>query len=487
MKILFVSSECAPFSKSGGLADVAFSLPPALQKTGDDMAIVIPMYRVTQENCGDQFELVKTCSVTLGQRSLACSLYRGALNGVPVYAIGNEHLFHRPRLYGYGDDSLRFAFFCRAVIDLLPEFGALPDILHCNDWETALAILYLKNDAVLRPELSRIKTVYTIHNIAYQGQFGKSEMESIFALPSGWYHGGLSYEFEGRQDINLMKGAMLMADAVTTVSPTYARELHYPYFAHGLQGVVDLVDHKLYGILNGIDVAHYNPESDPLVPYHFTIEDRTGKARCKREIQRLFGLNQESEWPLLASVARLVEQKGIELIREILPQLMDMGVQLIVFGQGDPKYIEYFNWAKAQWPGQLGFSSDYNEPTASAVFAGADMYLMPSRFEPCGLSQMMAMRYGTVPIVHETGGLKDSVRAYKDFDGIGDGFAFSDYQAKDLYLAISEAVKLYFGDEAMFDRLRVRCMKKDFSWDKSAERYNRMYEDICGGGRADSI
>ena len=324
MKILFVSSECAPFSKSGGLADVAFSLPPALQKTGDDMAIVIPMYRVTQENCGDQFELVKTCSVTLGQRSLACSLYRGALNGVPVYAIGNEHLFHRPRLYGYGDDSLRFAFFCRAVIDLLPEFGALPDILHCNDWETALAILYLKNDAVLRPELSRIKTVYTIHNIAYQGQFGKSEMESVFALPSGWYHGGLSYEFEGRQDINLMKGAMLMADAVTTVSPTYARELHYPYFAHGLQGVVDLVDHKLYGILNGIDVAHYNPESDPLVPYHFTIEDRTGKARCKREIQRLFGLNQESEWPLLASVARLVEQKGIELIREILPQLMDI-------------------------------------------------------------------------------------------------------------------------------------------------------------------
>lgn len=447
MKILFVSSECAPFSKSGGLADVAFSLPPALQKTGDDMAIVTPMYRVTQENYGDEFERIKTCQIVLGQRRLSCSLYRGALNGVTVYAIGNEHLFHRPRLYGYGDDSLRFAFFCRAVIDLLPEFGDLPDILHCNDWETALAILYLKNDAVLRPELSHIKTVYTIHNIAYQGQFGRSEMEATFALPDGWYHGGLSYEFEGRQDINLMKGAMLMADAVTTVSPTYARELHYPYFAHGLQGVVDMVDHKLYGILNGIDVAHYNPESDPLVPYHFTIEDRTGKARCKREIQRLFGLNQESEWPLLASVARLVEQKGIELIREILPQLMDMGVQLIVFGQGDPKYIEYFTWAKEQWPGQLGFSSDYNEPTASAVFAGADMYLMPSRFEPCGLSQMMAMRYGTVPIVHETGGLKDSVRAYKDFDGIGDGFAFSYYQAKDLYLAISEAVKLYFGDE----------------------------------------
>ena len=202
MKILFVSSECAPFSKSGGLADVAFSLPPALQKTGDELTIVIPMYRVTQENYGDQFSLIKTCVIHLGQRQLSCALYKGELNGVTVYAIGNEHLFHRPRLYGYGDDSLRFAFFCRAVIDLLPEFGDLPDILHCNDWETALAILYLKNDAVLNDALSHIKTVYTIHNIAYQGQFGRSEMETTFALPDGWYHGGLSYEFEGRQDIN---------------------------------------------------------------------------------------------------------------------------------------------------------------------------------------------------------------------------------------------------------------------------------------------
>ena len=271
MKILFVSSECAPFSKSGGLADVAFSLPPALQKTGDELTIVIPMYRVTQENYGDQFSLIKTCVIHLGQRQLSCSLYKGELNGVTVYAIGNEHLFHRPRLYGYGDDSLRFAFFCRAVIDLLPEFGDLPDILHCNDWETALAILYLKNDAVLNDALSHIKTVYTIHNIAYQGQFGRSEMETTFALPDGWYHGGLSYEFEGRQDINLMKGAMLMADAVTTVSPTYARELHYPYFAHGLQGVVDIIAPKLYCILNGIDTDQYDPAHDPLIPYHFTV------------------------------------------------------------------------------------------------------------------------------------------------------------------------------------------------------------------------
>ncbi len=479
MRILFVTSECAPFSKSGGLADVAFSLPPALKKNGDDIAIIAPLYQCTRENHGDKLTFVKSTTVNLGDRKdIYCGLWRGVLNGVTIWFVENEHFFHRPRLYGYGDDGLRFAFFSRAVIDLLGELDFMPQILHCNDWETAPAIIYLKNDQVWRPEYKDIKTVYTIHNIAYQGQFGASELYQTFGLPEGWYHGGLGYEFEGRHDINLMKGAMLMADAVSTVSPTYARELHYPNFAFGLQGVVDMVDHKMYGILNGIDMDHYDPKKDPLIPYNFAADDMQGKALCKREIQRIFGLAEEPEWPLLCSVARLVEQKGIELIKQILPQLMEMGVQLIIFGQGDQQYIDYFNWAKENWPGQLGFSSNYNEPMASKVFAGADMYLMPSRFEPCGLSQMMAMRYGTVPIVHETGGLKDSVRQYKDFDGVGDGFSFADYQAKDLYLAIAEAVRLYFSSEDVFKTLRYRCMTKDFSWDKSAGEYRHMYDDI---------
>ena len=484
MNILFVTSECAPFSKSGGLADVAFSLPPALRQAGDNIEIIVPYYKMTQDGYGDQIHYVKDCVCQLGDRRIEYKLHRGELSGVTVWFVEHEHFFHRPRLYGYGDDSLRFAFFSKAVVDLIGQLDYMPEILHCNDWETALCVIYLRNDAVLRDELKPIKSVYTIHNIAYQGQFGADELTTTFALPSGWYGGGLGYEYQGRHDINLMKGAMLMADAVSTVSPTYARELHYPYYAHGLQGVVDMVNNKLYGILNGIDVDHYDPTRDPLIPYHFTAHNLSGKAKCKREIQAIFGLAQEPEWPLLASVARLVEQKGIELIKEILPGLMDMGVQLIVFGQGDQKYVDYFNWARENWPGQLGFSSDYNEPMASKVFAGADMYLMPSRFEPCGLSQMMAMRYGTVPIVHETGGLKDSVRAFKEFDGIGDGFAFSDYQAKDLYLAIREAIKLYFSDTQMFDKLRQRCMNKDFSWDKSAQQYQRMYEDICGGAGA---
>ena len=479
MKILFVTSECAPFSKSGGLADVACSLPPALKAEGNEIAIVTPLYQVAKHKFSDQITFVKEIWVKLGWRNLYCGLFRGEWNGVTVWFLDNEDFFNRPKLYGYDDDPLRFAFFSKAVIDLLPEYDFMPQIIHCNDWESALAVIYLKDAQALDRNLRTIKSVYTIHNIAYQGQFGESQLVDTFALDHGWYDGGLGFEYEGRRDINLMKGAMLMADAVTTVSPTYARELHFPYFAHGLQGVVDLIDGKLYGILNGIDVSHFDPTTDPVIPANFSVKDLSGKAKCKAYIQEHFGMKVEDEWPMLASVARLVEQKGIELIKQILPELMDMGVQLVVFGQGEQHYIDYFNWAKSQWPDQIGFSSDYNEEMASIIFAGADMYLMPSRFEPCGLSQMMAMRYGTVPIVHSTGGLKDSVRPYKDFDGIGDGFAFTDYSHKALFLAIQEAVMIYFGNEKRFKELRKRGMTKDFSWKKSAQEYLRMYADIC--------
>ena len=482
MKILFVTSECAPFSKSGGLADVAFSLPPALKAAGDEIAVITPLYRCVKERFAPELTFVSSPTVQLGDWKTTCGLYRGDRGGVTVWFVEYNDLFDRPRLYGYEDDGRRFAFFSRAVIDLLPELDFRPDILHCNDWETAPAVLYLKNDQAWRQDLRGIRTVFTIHNIAYQGQFGAQELERTFALPGGWYQGGLGYEYEGRHDINLMKGAILMADAVSTVSATYARELHDPAFGQGLEAVMDMVERKTYGILNGIDMAHYDPATDQRIPYRFTVRNRAGKAKCKAHLQEMFGLDKEPEWPLLCSVARLVEQKGIELIRQILPELMKMGVQLIVFGQGDQQYVDYFNWARSRWPGQLGFSSDYSEETAAQVFAGADMYLMPSRFEPCGLSQMMAMRYGTVPIVHETGGLKDSVRPYSSFDGIGDGFSFSPYQPKALYLAIQEAVKLYFGDRATFRTLIRRCMTKDFSWDKSAQAYQRMYADVADEG-----
>ena len=487
MKILFATSECAPFSKSGGLADVAFSLPPALQKAGHECAIITPLYQCVKAKYWDTLTQVKLLGVRLGETVHHCGLYRGELDGVTVWFVENDGLFDRPKLYGYDDDKFRFAYFSRAIIELIPLLDFMPEILHCNDWETAPAIIYLKNDQAWRTDLQGIKTVYTIHNIAYQGQFGAEELEKTFALPSGWYQGGLGYEFEGRHDINLMKGAMLMSDAVSTVSPTYARELHSPTFGMGLQGVADTVEYKLYGILNGINMDHYDPSKDPRIVANFDVDNMEGKAACKQRIQEFFDMDIDERSPMLCSVARLNEQKGIELIREILPRVMEMGVQLVVFGQGEQRYIDYFNWAKATWPGQIGFSSNYSEDMAAQIFAGADMYLMPSRFEPCGLSQMMAMRYGTVPIVHETGGLKDSIRPYRDFDGIGDGFSFQEYTGKALYLAILEAVRLYFGDMKTWKILRKRDMEKDFSWAKSADQYARMYGDISDGGSGEEI
>ena len=487
MKILFVTSECAPFSKSGGLADVAFSLPPALKASGNEVAVITPAYQCVKEKFGKELKTVWTGTVKLGYRERYCGLLRGENHGVTMWFVDNEEFFFRSKLYGYDDDKLRFAWFSRAVIDLLGKLDFMPEILHCNDWETAPAVIYLKNDQAFNPALRSIKSVYTIHNIAYQGQFGANELFETFALPEGWYDGGLGYEFEGRRDINLMKGAMLMADAVSTVSPTYARELHYPQFGMGLQGVADMVETKMYGILNGIDMDHYDPKLDKRLPYSFSVKKMEGKAKCKKALQEKFGLEQEPRFPLLCSVARLVEQKGIELIREILPKLMELGVQLIIFGQGEQSYIDYFNECKARWQGQLGFSSDYSEQVASEVFAGSDFYLMPSRFEPCGLSQMMAMRYGTIPIVHETGGLKDSVRPYSEFDGVGDGFSFSTYQGKDLLLAIMSALRVYFSDEKTFALLRERCMTKDFSWTRSAEQYERMYGGIFEGEQGETI
>ena len=487
MRILFVTSECAPFSKSGGLADVAFSLPPALRKQGDEISILTPLYRCALEKFGDQIRLVREVEVRLGETKYACGLYQGERDGVPVWFLRYDPFFDRPMLYGYDDDKLRFAMFSRAAVDLLTELGPMPDILHCNDWETALTVIYLKNDQVSRPELKKIKTVFTIHNIAYQGQFSAWELQTTFALPAGWYDGGLGYEFEGRHDVNLMKGAMMMADAVSTVSPTYARELHHHRYGMGLEGVAYLVDTKLQGILNGIDMDHYDPAKDPRLPAHFDADHMKGKAACKADLQEVFGLEKEARFPLFCLVARLVEQKGVELIRELLPRMMDLGCQVIIFGQGEARYVDFFTECTQRWKGQFGFSSDYTEDMAARVFAGSDFYLMPSRFEPCGLSQMMAMRYGTVPIVHETGGLKDSVRSYSDFDGIGDGFSFPEYTGQSLMMSIMSALRVYFCDEETFALLRRRDMEKDFSWDRSAQQYQRMYRRIAPGSGVEQI
>lgn len=482
MKILFLTSECSPFSKSGGLADVASSLPPALKKLGHDIDIISPYYKCVKDEYGDKIKKIKQFNVTVGDHKENFVLYKSKLGQINIYFLGNDPLFDRPRLYGYDDDKYRFAFFSKACIDTIRYLHKIPDILHCNDWETAPAILYLKDYQMLYNEYRNIRTVYTIHNIAYQGQFGKNELWDTFGLVEGWYEGALKYIYQGREDINLMKGAMLMADAVSTVSKSYSHEIHSPDFGMGLEGVADIIRGKMYGILNGIDTKLYNPKTDKRLVANFDRHDMTGKYASKYYIQEQFGLKREKEWPLFCSVARLVEQKGIELIKEVLPGLMDLGIQVIIFGDGDQQYIDYFNQMKECYPGQFGFSNDYNEDMAVKVFAGSDFYLMPSRFEPCGLSQMMAMRYGTVPIVHATGGLKDSVRPYSEFDGIGDGFSFSKYSSKALFLTCLQAIKLYFADRKTYRIIRDRCFRKNFSWKKSALIYEKMYSDICSLG-----
>ncbi len=487
MKIWYVTSECAPFSKSGGLADVAFSLPPVLQQAGDQVEIITPLYQCVWNQYRHTLSFHGAYTVVLRDMPIQVSVYQGERDGVPVWFLGQDDLFMRERLYGYNDDAWRFALFSKAVITLLGRLSSCPDILHCNDWESAACILYLRDLQAADSRFASIRTVYTIHNIAYQGQYAREKMSSVFGLDERWYDRALIYHFDGREDINLMKGAMMEADAVTTVSPTYARELHHPKFGQGLQGVVEYVDGKLYGILNGIDTHEYDPLSDPRITAPFNCNDLSGKAKCKEAVQKYFGLTLEPEWPLVAVVARLVEQKGFDLIREALPGLMDLGVQMVVFGQGDPEYTGFFRWAADRWKGQMGFSDNYSENVAAEVFAGADFYLMPSRFEPCGLSQMMAMRYGTVPIVRETGGLRDSVRPYSTFDGIGEGFSFSEYAAKDLYLAVLQAIKVYLGDPDTFHTLRVRCMTKDFSWERSAKQYQRMYREIGAAGHTGGL
>ena len=487
MKILFVTSECAPFSKSGGLADVAFSLPPALKDAGNDVEIITPYYKCVKDRFAKEIKHVRDLKIALGNMAVDCDLLKGELNGVPIYFIDHPALFDRPKLYGYDDDKYRFAWFSKAVIDVMDKLDFVPEILHCNDWESALSVIYLKDDQARRPAYRNVRTVFTIHNIAYQGQFGRNELTSTFALDPGWYDGGLAYVYQGREDVNLMKGAMLMADAVSTVSPTYALELHTHKFGKGLEGVCDIIESKMYGILNGIDPDHYDPSKDPRIPCNFSADDKSGKEVCKAYIQETFGIKKEKNWPLFAVVARLVEQKGVDLIKELLDRLMKKGVQLIIFGQGEKKYTEYFRECIDKYPGQFGFSDDYTEEMAAKVFAGADFYLMPSSFEPCGLSQMMAMRYGTVPIVHETGGLKDTVRAYSEFDGIGDGFSFSQYSSKALMLAIDQAIKIYFAEHDVFEIIKDRCMRKDFSWDKSAQTYIKMYSDICGNGNDPNV
>ena len=483
MKVLYAASEAVPFCKTGGLADVAGSLPPALAAQGVETAVILPLYRRVKERFADRLTFLCYDYVNLAWRHAYCGLFSLKKDGVTWYFLDNEQYFGRPELYGCADDGERFGFFSRAVVKMLDHLDFWPDVIHCNDWQTALIPIYLKDDGVREERYRSVRTVLTIHNIEYQGRYDPYCLGGLFGLDRGWVDDG-TLLLDG--DLNLLKGAILTADAVNAVSPTYAQELKNPYFAHRMEGILTQCGYKLSGVLNGIDMKLYDPAADPRIAANYTAEDVSGKAADKAALQKALGLRPEPETPIIAMVSRLVTHKGLDLIREVMGDIMELPVQFVLLGSGDAAYEDFFRHAAERWPERMAIRLGYDEALSMAIYAGADLFLMPSRSEPCGLSQMIAMRYGTVPIVRETGGLKDTVQPYEAWRDAGTGFTFANYSSADMLHVLREAAYLYKDYPDAFARLRRRAMERDFSWNRSAGDYLKIYAAVTGAAAAAS-
>ena len=483
MTVLYAASEAVPFCKTGGLADVAGSLPPALAAQGVETAVILPLYRRVKERFADQLTFLCYDYVDLAWRHAYCGLFSLKKDGVTWYFLDNEQYFGRPELYGCADDGERFGFFSRAVVKMLDHLDFWPDVIHCNDWQTALIPIYLKDDGVREERYRSVRTVLTIHNIEYQGRYDPYCLGGLFGLDRGWVDDG-TLLLDG--DLNLLKGAILTADAVNAVSPTYAQELKNPYFAHRMEGILTQCGYKLSGVLNGIDMKLYDPAADPRIAANYTAEDVSGKAADKAALQKALGLRPEPETPIIAMVSRLVTHKGLDLIREVMGDIMELPVQFVLLGSGDAAYEDFFRHAAERWPERMAIRLGYDEALSMAIYAGADLFLMPSRSEPCGLSQMIAMRYGTVPIVRETGGLKDTVQPYEAWRDAGTGFTFANYSSADMLHVLREAAYLYKDYPDAFARLRRRAMERDFSWNRSAGDYLKIYAAVTGAAAAAS-
>lgn len=478
MKILFASSEVAPFIKTGGLADVAGSLPPALAAQGHQVKVILPLYEGIGDDWRSQMTFLKHFDVTLAWRRVYCGIFELERGGVTYWFVDNEYYFKRWQIYGHFDDCERFAFFSRAVIETPGQLDWAPDIIHCNDWQTALVPVYLLEEKYRIPQLGGAKAVFTIHNIEYQGRYGDQVLEDVIGLSPSYFNEGM---LEHQNDVNLMKGAIMASSFVTTVSPTYAEELRLPFYAHGLAGVINDQSGKLQGILNGIDMDLYDPAKRDDLSANFTPKSPLkGKSACKLALQEAVGLVQNPDVPIIACISRLVGHKGFSLITDVLHQIMDMNVQMVVLGTGEWQYEEAFRNAQSQYSGRFSAQLTYSPSLADLIYAGADLFLMPSISEPCGLSQMIAMRFGTVPIVRETGGLRDTVTPYNKFTGEGRGFTFSDINANDMLWVIREAVDLYYTNKTVWQDLQKAGMTADFSWTNSAQQYLDIYQRILG-------
>lgn len=475
MQIVFASAECAPFVKTGGLGDVAGSLPAALVRAGAEVIVMVPKYATIKDEYKAQMEHFADFYVSLGWRNEYCGLEKLEHDGVTYMFVDNERYFARDYPYGFFDDGERFAFFSKAITESLQHLpaGFECDILHCNDWQTALAPVFLREFYQGLPLYDRVKTVFSIHNVAFQGQFSDTVMEDILGvahIPAA--------ATQLRCDacsINYMLGALRYADAITTVSPTYANEIQTPEFGEGLDGVLRERSYALQGILNGIDVAGFDPATDKRIAANYTVEDRSGKAVCKAKLQEELGLEVRDDRPLMVMVTRLTRQKGMDLVMYALDRILAGGVQVAVLGTGDRDYEDGLRYFQDKYPGTMAARIEFDPALSQRMYAAADMFLMPSKFEPCGLSQIIAMRYGTLPIVRETGGLKDTVQPYNEFTGEGTGFSFSNFNGDEMGDAVFRAARLFWDNRDAWNQLVTQAMSQDFSWTRSADKYLDLY------------
>ncbi|MCM2531341.1 glycogen synthase GlgA [Neobacillus pocheonensis] len=474
MKVLFAVSECGPFAKSGGLADVAGSLPKELKSLGTDVRVILPKYGSIPEEFKKEMKKVKEFSVSVGWRNQYCGIEELAYQGVTFYFIDNEYYFKRDRLYGYYDDGERFAYFNRAVLEAIEQLNFYPDVVHCHDWHTAMIPYLLKMEYYKRKGYGLIRTVFTIHNLQFQGVFPKEVLGDLLGMDWQSFHPEY-LEFFGA--INFMKGALVAADEITTVSPTYMQEIQTTAYGEKLEGLLKTREADLIGILNGIDEDFYNPATDALISQTYTPKKYQKKAINKREVQKLFGLPQNEAVPLMVMISRLTKQKGLDLVKCVLHEILQEDIQVIILGTGDYEYEEYLKHAAYVNPDKLKVNIGFNENLAHKLYAAADLFLMPSLFEPCGLGQLIAMKYGAVPIVRETGGLNDTVQAWNEVTEEGNGFSFRNFNAHDMLYTIRRALSFYH-DPKVWGKIAQRGMLMDHSWAQSAFRYNQLYAGL---------
>lgn len=474
MQVVFVASEGVPFSKSGGLADVVGALPKELKRQGVEVSVVLPKYRSTPKELEKTLQLLDSFSVKVGWRQQYCGVLSAKVQGVPFYLIDNEYYFGRHELYGYGDEAERYAFFCRAVLETLTTIDLRPDILHLHDWQTGVVSPLLRAHYGPVPFYQNTKTVFTIHNLKYQGIFPKTILSDLLELDWGHFRPeGLEFY----DNVNFLKAGLVYSDALTTVSPTYAKEIQNPFFGEKLEGVLQERQADLVGILNGIDYHEYDPATDHRIWKQYDAGSFPSKGENKLKLQEQVNLPVDAQVPLIGVVSRLVSQKGFDLVARVLDEILNLNLQMVVLGTGDSYFEDMFRIKAAEYPEKLSASIIFDNALAHRIYAGADLFLMPSLFEPCGLAQMIALRYGCLPIVRETGGLNDSVKSYNSETGEGNGFSFSNYNAHDMLYTIRRALETY-QDKPLWTKICQNAMQMDFSWNQSAQRYIDLYQKL---------